>query len=295
MKGRHEREVALPGLDVGPCLPRLEIEGLFNVLHVGLHRGLERRRAAEAPARDADPLVLAPGVVFVDGLDPIGLLAGLEVVALGPNLVVERRDVEEVLVAGLEHGDRRRHALRWPIEVPAAESVGGERIVVARGIGVGRLGRCGAAESDIPARHVADDRGHRLDGPVHLDDDVPLDRRARLLKGCHQLASSLFLTTRPDESVGSELQGVAVPLRDHFRAVERVGVLLGKDEKAEAVVAEDDPGLREIEAELLVRTAARWDEDVARRGEFDDVAGGVESSDWERGGGPGRRLRGGRR
>src|SRR5205085_3015092 len=70
--------------------------------------------------------------------------------------------------------------------------------------------------------------------------------------------------------------------RAHARAIEAIGVLVCEYEKAEAVIAEDDRRLREIEAELHPRAATRRREHVARGIELDDIARCAECRDFER-------------
>src|SRR2546430_9166728 len=68
----------------------------------------------------------------------------------------------------------------------------------------------------------------------------PLSRSGR-----DERARRFLLSAGPDETVGGQLQRVAVPFGDHLRPVERVGVLFGEDQKAETVIPKDDSWLGE--------------------------------------------------
>src|SRR5207244_2795835 len=106
-----------------------------------------------------DAGVVAPAVVLVDRLDAKGALAGLEVEALGPHAVVERGEVQKILIAGLHDGDRRAHAGdAFVVEVAGAEGVAAEDVAVAQ-----VREEAAAAERDEAARDVADDGGDGLD------------------------------------------------------------------------------------------------------------------------------------
>ena len=90
------------------------------------------------------------------------------------------------------------------------------------------------------------------------------------------------MSTRPDEFVAGQLQRLARAGRAHARAIEAIGVHVREHEKAEAVIAEDDGRLREIEAELHPRAATRWREHVARGIKLDDIARCAECRYFER-------------
>ena len=260
VQGRDHGEVTHPGRRVGPGLPGRDAECPFDLRHVRLHRGFQGRGVAEAPARDHDAFVFLPRAVLVDGFHAVGLLAGLEVVALRSHPIVVGREIEEVVLGRLHDGDGCGHADRGlcAVEIARAERVAREDIAV-----LGIVERA-ASHGDRASGHVANDGGDALDGTIHLGHDVPLDGGPGLHELRGELARRLLLAARPDEAVRFEGERVRVARRLHPRTVEAVGVLFREDEEAETVIPEGHRGLGKVEAELHERAPPRRDEDLAR-------------------------------
>ena len=162
------------------------------------------------------------------------------------------------------------------MQVARAERIARKEVAI---LGVDELT---AADGDPATRHITNYCCYGFDWPVHLDRDVPFDGCVAPTESRPELPWSALLSTRPDEFVAGHLQRVARAGRAHARAIEAIGVLVREHEKAEAVIAEDDGRLREIEAELHPRAATRWREHVARGIKLDDIARCAECRDFER-------------
>ena len=132
MQRRHHCDTTRPGRQVSACFPCRQIERAFDEVHVRLHRALECLRVSQTPARHGDLAIIAPAVVFVNRFDAIEVFTGLKVETLRPNLIVERRDQDEVVGRGLHNRQWRAHAVgrTRPVQVAAAERVSAEEFVV---------------------------------------------------------------------------------------------------------------------------------------------------------------------
>src|SRR5690348_5683765 len=80
----------------------------------------------------------------------------------------------------------------------------------------------------------------------------------------------VLLAARPDQPVAAEPQPVARRLHVHRVVIKSVRILVREHEHAEPVAFERNGRLRKVEAELVVRSPARRNEHVARRGERQD-------------------------
>src|SRR5262249_43618640 len=107
---------------------------------------------------------------------------------------------------------------------------------------------------------------------LHLDRRIPLDVAVDATQTSDETSRCFLLAAGPRETIAGERQRVAAHLRAHAGAVRAVRVLVREYEKTESIIAEHDRWLGIVEAEFVVRPAARWNEDLAGGRELDDVA-----------------------
>jgi hypothetical protein len=141
------------------------VKRLLDVREMRLRGRRDRRRARDPPARRLQRGRSAPAFGFDERFHAIAGVPRLQIEALGPNAIVERRQRNDRVAArGLDEHERRREAaiaLRSE-EVAALKRISEQHLVVAR------IEERRAAGGHAAARHAAKDHGYGFHRPIHF-------------------------------------------------------------------------------------------------------------------------------
>src|SRR5215469_12864217 len=110
VKRNDQRDLAEPRWHVSAAFPVRNRKRFFDMLEMRAVGGLKALRAANPPHRTLDAIRPSPAFAFVNQLDAVAFLPGLQVKTAGTHFIEQRGKEEKFLFSRLDDENRRIHS-----------------------------------------------------------------------------------------------------------------------------------------------------------------------------------------